>query len=137
MTLIRFDTDRESVAQIADEILSIFNFAPDLGYALLLLEVHNACICPYAQDWRHYVSHILRSSYGIRHCQVEPWHNRWQGAPFSAEDLQQLRRLYPNLKSIAGHRIMAYPDLAGQWHGVQVFHFYARPPQAVRLPFSI
>lgn len=29
MTLIRFDTHQESVAQIADEVLSIFNFAPE------------------------------------------------------------------------------------------------------------
>jgi hypothetical protein len=57
------------------------------------------------------VSHILRSSHGLAHCQVEPWHDRWQGEPFSAHDLRRVRRLYPNLKSIAGHRVMAYPDL--------------------------
>mgnify|MGYP001496175526 CR=1 FL=1 len=57
------------------------------------------------------VSHILRSTYGLDHCQVEPWHDRWQGEPFSAHDLRRVRRLYPNLKSIAGHRVMAYPNL--------------------------
>jgi hypothetical protein len=57
------------------------------------------------------VSHILRSSYGLRHCQVEPWHARWTGPPFSAHDLQRLRTFYPNLKSIAGHRVTAYADL--------------------------
>ncbi len=57
------------------------------------------------------VSHILRSSYGLRHCQVEPWHARWTGPPFGAADLQRVRKLYPNLKSIAGHRVMAYADL--------------------------
>ncbi len=56
-------------------------------------------------------THILRSSYGLRHCQVEPWHARWTGPPFSAEDLRRLRRLYPRLKSIAGHRIVGYVDL--------------------------
>jgi hypothetical protein len=57
------------------------------------------------------VSHILRSSFGVRHCQVEPWHARWTGPYFSAEDLQRVRRLYPNLKSIAGHRVSAFNDL--------------------------
>ncbi len=53
------------------------------------------------------LSHILRSSYGLRHCQVEPW----TGPPFSKHDLQHLRRFYPNLKSIAGHRITGHVDL--------------------------
>ncbi len=57
------------------------------------------------------VSHILRSSYGLRHCQVEPWSARWKGTPFSGHDLQRLRKVYPHLKSIAGHRVLAYPDL--------------------------
>ena len=51
------------------------------------------------------VSHILRSNYGLDHCQVEPWHARWTGPPFSGQDLQRLRRFYPNLRSIAGHRV--------------------------------
>lgn len=57
------------------------------------------------------VSHILRSSFGVRHCQVEPWHARWTGPPFGSGDLQRVRKLYPNLKSIAGHRVMAFVDL--------------------------
>jgi hypothetical protein len=57
------------------------------------------------------VSHILRSSFGLRHCQVEPWHAQWTGPPFSASDLKRLRRFYPNLKSIAGHRITGHVDL--------------------------
>jgi hypothetical protein len=57
------------------------------------------------------VTHILRSSYGVRHCQAEPWHARWTGPPFSADDLRRVRRLYPDLRSIAGHRIVGYVDL--------------------------
>lgn len=53
------------------------------------------------------VSHILRSTYGVRHCQVEPW----VGPPFTPDDLQLVRTLYPRLKSIAGHRITAHVDL--------------------------
>jgi hypothetical protein len=57
------------------------------------------------------VSHILRSSFGLHHCQVEPWQARWKGPYFSDADLQRVRRLYPNLKSIAGHRVSAFNDL--------------------------
>ena len=57
------------------------------------------------------VRYILRSSYGTRHCEVEPWHSPWEDSPFSASDLQRLRRIYPNLKSIAGHRLRGYVDL--------------------------
>ena len=49
------------------------------------------------------VRYILRSSYGLRHCEVEPWHASWTDPPFSTHDLQRLRRFYPNLESIGGH----------------------------------
>ena len=54
---------------------------------------------------------ILRSSYGARHCDVEPWHGAWADPPFSTADLQRVRRLYPRLASIAGHRISGHVDL--------------------------
>lgn len=53
------------------------------------------------------VSHMLRSTYGLRHCQVEPW----TGPPFNPQDLKVVRTLYPRLRSIAGHRITAHVDL--------------------------
>jgi hypothetical protein len=75
------------------------------------------------------VSHILRSSYGLRHCQVEPWHARWTGPPFSAHDLQRLRKFYPNLKSIAGHRIVGYVDLPDASRGTKFKYFtFMRDP---------
>lgn len=55
--------------------------------------------------------YILRSSYGARHCDVEPWHGAWSDPPFSTADLQRVRRLYPRLASIAGHRISGHVDL--------------------------
>jgi hypothetical protein len=55
--------------------------------------------------------YILRSSFGLRHCEVQPWHARWKGAPFSMQDLHRVRKLYPNLKSIAGHRVTGHVDL--------------------------
>jgi Galactose-3-O-sulfotransferase len=54
---------------------------------------------------------ILRSSYGARHCDVEPWHGAWTDPPFSTADLGRVRKLYPRLASIAGHRITGYIDL--------------------------
>lgn len=55
--------------------------------------------------------YILRSSYGARHCDVEPWHGAWSDPPFSTADLQRVRKLYPRLTSIAGHRISGHVDL--------------------------
>jgi hypothetical protein len=57
------------------------------------------------------VRYILRSSYGARHCDVEPWQADWADAPFSTADLRRLRRIYPKLSSIAGHRVTGYADL--------------------------
>jgi hypothetical protein len=54
---------------------------------------------------------ILRSSYGARHCDVEPWHGPWTDPPFSTADLMRVRKLYPRLASIAGHRVSGYVDL--------------------------
>lgn len=58
------------------------------------------------------LNHILRSSYGMRHCPVEPWDSRSAHIPFTLEDLRKVRRLYPNLRSIAGHRVFGYVDLS-------------------------
>jgi Sulfotransferase family len=57
------------------------------------------------------VRYILRSSYGARHCDVEPWGGDWDETPFSTTDLRRLRKIYPNLASIAGHRVTGYADL--------------------------
>ena len=54
---------------------------------------------------------ILRSSYGARHCDVEPWHGAWTDPPFSTADLRRVRKLYPRLASIAGHRVSGHVDL--------------------------
>ena len=73
------------------------------------------------------VRYILRSSYGLRHCDVEPWHSAQDDPPFSTSDLRRLRRLYPDLASIAGHRIVGYVDL--QEHGTDFAYFtFLRDP---------
>jgi hypothetical protein len=55
--------------------------------------------------------YMLRSTYGSRHCDVEPWKGTQNETPFSSEDLRRLRTIYPRLSSIAGHRVMGYVDL--------------------------
>ena len=73
------------------------------------------------------VRYILRSSFGLRHCEVEPWHARWTGPPFAIRDLSRLRRLYPNLESIAGHRLRGFVDLREK--GTEFRHFtFMREP---------
>ena len=56
------------------------------------------------------VRYIQRSSYGLRHCEVEP-DGLWEAPPFSTTDLRRIRRLYPNLASLAAHRVTAFVDL--------------------------
>lgn len=73
------------------------------------------------------VRYILRSSYGMNHCEVEPWHARWSDPPFSDEDLQRLRKLYPQLKSIAGHRLTGYMDLRANGSELNYFTFMRDP----------
>lgn len=56
------------------------------------------------------VRYVLRSSYGTRHCEVEP-DGFWQAPPFETSDLNWIRKFYRDLASIAGHRITGYADL--------------------------
>ena len=73
------------------------------------------------------VGWILRSTYGLSHCQVEPWGPKWTGPPFSSHDLQSLRRFYPNLESIAGHRVRGYIDLEENGAEIKYFTFMRQP----------
>jgi len=73
------------------------------------------------------VRYILRSSFGFRHCEVEPWHAEWADTPFSTPDLRRLRKLYPNLQSIGGHRVTGHVDL--QENGTEFKYFtFMRDP---------
>ena len=73
------------------------------------------------------VRYILRSTFGINHCEVEPWHAQWTDPPFSAQDLQRLRKLYPRLESIAGHRVTGYVDLYENGTQFKYFTFMREP----------
>ena len=71
--------------------------------------------------------YILRSSYGARHCDVEPWHAAWSDPPFSTADLERVRKLYPRLASIAGHRITGYVDLEEAGTDLRYMTFLREP----------
>lgn len=73
------------------------------------------------------VRYILRSSFGFHHCEVEPWHAQWTDPPFSTHDLLHLRRYYPNLESIAGHRLRGYIDLQENSTEFKYFTFMRDP----------
>lgn len=73
------------------------------------------------------VRYILRSTFGINHCEVEPWHASWIDPPFSTQDLLRLRKLYPNLESIAGHRVTGYVDLHENGTQFKYFSFMRDP----------
>ena len=73
------------------------------------------------------VRYILRSTFGVNHCEAEPWHAPWIDPPFSSQDLQRLRKLYPHLKSIAGHRVTGYIDLQENGTEFKYFSFMRDP----------
>jgi hypothetical protein len=58
---------------------------------------------------------------------VEPWQNEWSDQPFSADDLRLLRKLYPNLESIAGHRVTGYAELKEDGTQFDYFSFLRDP----------
>jgi len=70
--------------------------------------------------------YILRSSYGPRHCEVEP-DGLWDDLPFSTSDLRRLRRVYPRLVSVAGHRVTGYVDLEEQGTDFRYFTILRDP----------
>ena len=73
------------------------------------------------------VRYILRSSYGARHCDVEPWHGSWTDPPFSTPDLRRVRKIYPHLASIAGHRIFGHVDLEEPGTDIRYLTFLREP----------
>ncbi len=85
------------------------------------------------------VRYILRSSFGVRHCEVEPWHAQWADPPFSSDDLPRLRKVYPQLESIAGHRVTGYIDLYEKDTKFDYFTFLRDPVKtcASRFQYNI
>ncbi|HET9906300.1 MAG TPA: hypothetical protein VFQ23_06655 [Anaerolineales bacterium] len=74
------------------------------------------------------VRYILRSSFGVYHCEAEPWHARDSSdQPFSAHDLKLSRKVYPRLESIGGHRVTGYTDLGESGTEFKYFAFMRDP----------
>lgn len=73
------------------------------------------------------VNFILRSSFGLRHCDVEPWLGREAGRLVTADDLRKIQRIYPRLRSIAGHRLRPYSDIEKVYPNIQYFTFLRNP----------
>lgn len=73
------------------------------------------------------IKHQLRRELGIRHCDVKRW--RKNADYFSAADLRRLLRIYPRLRSIAGHSIKAYSDLKADFPDLQYYTFLRDPIQ--------
>lgn len=74
------------------------------------------------------IDHILRSSYGIRHCEVRPLRKQKDVfKPFSPADLRLTVRLHPaGLRSIAGHSVTPYMGLE-QVRPLRYFTFLRDP----------
>lgn len=70
--------------------------------------------------------YILRSSYGTRHCEVEP-DSLLHAPPFSSSDLKLVRKVYPKLASIAAHRVTGYVDLGEPETEFRYFTFLRDP----------
>ncbi len=79
---------------------------------------------------------ILKSSFGARHCDAEPWHAPWTGPPVSGEDLRRLRKVYPKLTSIAGHRLTGHVDLEGPGNELRYFTVLRNPLKTVASRFQ-
>ena len=86
------------------------------------------------------VRYILRSSFGMRHCEAEPWQSRHSSEqPFSAHDLKLSRKVYPRLESIGGHRVTGYVDLQENGTEFKYFAFMRDPVKtcASRFQYNI
>jgi hypothetical protein len=73
---------------------------------------------------------LLRSTYGLRHCDVLPWQgyaamDALQG--ITAADIRRLQPLFPALKSIAGHKVRIYSDLDTLFPNIRYFALIREP----------
>ena len=75
------------------------------------------------------INWILKRSFGINHCDVEPWKQgeEYYSTSYCADDHQRLRRLYPNLASIAGHQVKPHSDLETVCPEIRYFTFLRIP----------
>ena len=73
---------------------------------------------------------LLRSTHGLRHCDILPWQGYEAMDPLAgitAQDVQRLRYIYPGLKSIAGHKVRLYSDLHTFFPDIRYFALVRDP----------
>lgn len=73
---------------------------------------------------------MLRSAYGLRHCDILPWQGYKAMEPlegFTAQDLRRLHYIYPRLNSIAGHKVRIYSDLNRLYPDIRYFALIRDP----------
>lgn len=84
---------------------------------------------------------ILRRSFGTRHCDIRlPLAKRRSDrhdhrAFVEAADLRRVRRLYRNLRGIAGHNVKPYANLKSEFSEIQFFTFLRDPVSRFRSHF--
>lgn len=71
------------------------------------------------------LKHIMRCAFGVRHCDVKRWQARDE--TFSAADLRRVQRVHPGLKSLAGHSIRSYSDIADRAADLRLYTFVRDP----------
>lgn len=71
------------------------------------------------------VKHIMRRELGLRHCDVKRWHR--DDEYLDAAGLRRLRRVYPWVRSIAGHSIKPYSDLKRSAPDLKYYTFLRDP----------
>jgi hypothetical protein len=78
---------------------------------------------------------VLRRSFGTAHCEIRtPYARRAadredRSVHVTASDLHRVRRVYRRLRSIAGHNVKPYSDLARECPQVRYFTFLRDPVQ--------
>lgn len=70
------------------------------------------------------IGRMMRREYGTRHCDVQAWRG---GPVFGAADYRRLRWLYPRLRSISGHAVRPYSDLADAQPAVRYYSILRHP----------
>lgn len=71
------------------------------------------------------VNRMLRNSFGTAHLDVQSWESFT--TKVTAADVHRLRFIYPDLRSIAGHHLTVYGDLASILPGVRYLTFLRDP----------
>jgi hypothetical protein len=70
------------------------------------------------------IARIMRREYGLAHCDFIPWRKH---SLLDAASFHRVRRLYPSLKSIAGHLVRPYTDLETECPEVRFYTILRNP----------